>query len=54
MEWEGEGDVPPEVFQKFAEANMLIPCLPAPLPVKWLKTLGIYDILGVVKVEEWG
>jgi acyl-CoA dehydrogenase len=31
---------------------MLIPNLPAPLPVDWLKRLGINDILGV-KVEEW-
>jgi acyl-CoA dehydrogenase len=32
---------------------MLLPTLPAPLPVEWLKKLGIHDILGVVKVEEW-
>ncbi len=32
---------------------MLIPNLPAPLPVEWLKKLGIHDILGAVKVEEW-
>ena len=31
---------------------MLLPNLPAPLPVDWLKRLGIHDILGV-KVEEW-
>ena len=32
---------------------MLIPSLPAPLPVRWLKRLGVHDVLGVVKVEEW-
>ncbi len=32
---------------------MLIPSLTAPLPVQWLKRLGVHDILGVVKVEEW-
>ena len=32
---------------------MLLPALPAPLPVSWLKRLGIHDILGVVKVEDW-
>ena len=53
MEWEREQIVPPQVFQKFAQANMLIPSLPAPLPVSWLKRVGIHDILGVVKVEEW-
>lgn len=53
LEWERDEIVPPHVFQKFAEANMLIPSLTAPLPVPWLKRLGIHDILGVVKVEEW-
>ena len=53
LEWEREGTVPEQVFQTFATNNMLIPALPAPLPVEWLKELGIHDILGVVKVEEW-
>ena len=52
MQWEQEETVPTHVFEKFAAANMLIPSLPAPLPVEWLKKLGIYDVLGV-KVEEW-
>ena len=53
MEWEREETVPAHVFETFAKANMLIPTLPAPLPVEWLKKLGIHDILGAVKVEEW-
>ena len=53
LEWEREQAVPPDVFQKFAAANMLIPCLPAPLPVEWLKKLGVHNILGVVDVEDW-
>lgn len=53
MEWETAETVPPHVWDNFAKANMLIPSLPAPLPVAWLKKLGIHDILGVVKVEEW-
>ncbi len=52
MDWEREETVPSHVFEKFAAANMLIPSLPAPLPVVWLKKLGIHDILGT-KVEEW-
>ena len=40
-------------LQTFAKHGMLLPTLPAPLPVEWLKKLGIHDILGVVKVEEW-
>ncbi|KAL9593336.1 MAG: hypothetical protein Q9179_005945 [Wetmoreana sp. 5 TL-2023] len=53
MDWERDGLVPEDVFQRFASANMLIPSLPAPLPVQWLKQLGINDILGTVRVEEW-
>ncbi|KAL4938966.1 hypothetical protein BDV06DRAFT_231377 [Aspergillus oleicola] len=52
MEWEKEGTVPEYVFKDFCKNNMLLPNLPAPLPVDWLKRLGIHDILGV-KVEEW-
>lgn len=52
LEWEREGTVPEHVFQTFCQHNMLLPNLPAPLPVDWLKRLGIHDILGV-KVEEW-
>ena len=46
MEWEREETVPEHVFQTFAKANMLLPALPAPLPVEILKELGIHDILG--------
>ncbi|KAF5854763.1 hypothetical protein ETB97_011802, partial [Aspergillus alliaceus] len=52
LEWEQEGTVPDHVFQTFCKHNMLIPNLPAPLPVPWLKKLGINDILGV-NVEDW-
>lgn len=41
------------MFRNFAQARMLVPSLPAPLPVEWLKSLGVNDILGVVKVEDW-
>ena len=53
MDWERDGFVPDEVFPTFASANMLVPSLPAPLPVEWLKRLGIHDVLGTVKVEDW-
>ncbi|KAK2781499.1 hypothetical protein FQN52_001609 [Onygenales sp. PD_12] len=52
FEWEREGTVPEHVFAEFAKDNMIVPNLPAPLPVAWLKKLGINDILGV-KVEDW-
>ena len=53
MDWERAAEVPPHVFSNFAAANMLLPSLPAPLPVVWLKKLGVHDILGAVKVEDW-
>ncbi|KAF1930816.1 short-chain specific acyl-CoA dehydrogenase mitochondrial precursor [Didymella exigua CBS 183.55] len=53
LEWDTAEDVPPHVFETFAKNSMLLPSLPAPLPVEWLKKLGIHDILGTVKVEEW-
>ncbi|KAJ5959424.1 Acyl-CoA oxidase/dehydrogenase type 1 [Penicillium vulpinum] len=52
LEWERGGTVPEHVFNTFCKHNMLVPNLPAPLPVDWLKRLGINDILGV-KVEDW-
>ncbi|PGH21521.1 hypothetical protein AJ80_03189 [Polytolypa hystricis UAMH7299] len=52
VEYEREGTVPPHVWENFNKHNMLIPNMPSPLPVGWLKKLGIHDILGV-KVEEW-
>lgn len=52
MEWDRAGDVPPEVYGAFARANMLIPNLPTPLPVKWLKKVGIESI-GPVKIEDF-
>lgn len=52
MEWEREGTVPEHLFQTFARHNMLIPYLPAPLPVEWLKRIGIHTILET-PVEEW-
>lgn len=53
LQWDTEETVPEHVFETFAQAGMLLPSLPAPLPVEWLKRLGIHDILGVVKVEEF-
>lgn len=47
MDFEKQGEVPTEVFDKFNEHNMLLPNLPAPLPVDWLKRLGVNDILGI-------
>jgi len=47
LEWDTLETVPPHVFETFAKHNMLIPSLPAPLPVEWLHRVGIKDILGL-------
>ncbi|OJD37602.1 acyl-dehydrogenase [Diplodia corticola] len=53
FEWDAQETVPPHVFETFAKANMLVPNLPAPLPVEWLRKLGLGELLGGVKVEEF-
>ncbi|KAH7078182.1 acyl-CoA dehydrogenase/oxidase [Paraphoma chrysanthemicola] len=53
VQWEREGAVPPEVWYSFAEANMLIPNLAAPLPVKWLKRLGLTTMPGGLQAQDF-
>lgn len=53
LQWDTDETVPPHVFTTFAQAGMLLPSLPAPLPSQWLHRLGIHDILGAVKVEDF-
>jgi acyl-CoA dehydrogenase len=52
LEWEEEGTVPEHVFKEFFSENMLIPYMPAPLPVETLKSVGIHKILNL-KVEDF-
>ncbi|KAI5918097.1 putative acyl-CoA dehydrogenase [Camillea tinctor] len=53
IEWDKAEFVPEHVFADFGRANMIIPSLPAPLPVEWLKRLGIHELLGGLKVEHF-
>ncbi|TGJ79780.1 hypothetical protein E0Z10_g8982 [Xylaria hypoxylon] len=53
IEWDKAETVPEHVWRDFTEANMLLPTLPAPLPVAWLKRLGIHELLGGLKVEDF-
>lgn len=53
LEYERAGEVPKEVFRKFAEANFLVPNLPAPLPLDMLKRLGLSKIGGLIPAEEF-
>ncbi|KAK5172676.1 uncharacterized protein LTR77_002796 [Saxophila tyrrhenica] len=52
MQWENEGAVPEGTYQHFAAAGMLLPNLPAPLPVEYLKKIGMTKI-GPLKVEDF-
>lgn len=53
LDWETAEDVPAHVFGDFAKGNFLIPAMPAPLPVEWLKKLGVTHLPGDVPVEEF-
>lgn len=53
IEWEREAFVPLHVYGQFSDAKMLLPNLPAPLPVKMLKKLGIHELPGGLKVEDF-
>lgn len=53
LEWERNENVPEGLYQKFAQARFLPATLPAPLPVEWLKRVGIHELPGGVKVEDW-
>jgi len=44
---------PADLYSKFAAANFLIPNLSAPLPVKWLHKLGIHELPGGLKIEDF-
>jgi acyl-CoA dehydrogenase len=53
LEWETAEDVPLHVFDEFAAGNFLLPALPAPLPLEWLRKLGVTHMPGNVPIEEW-
>ncbi|KAL4802551.1 acyl-CoA dehydrogenase/oxidase [Aspergillus unguis] len=53
QEWENEGNVPEHVFETFSRHNMLIPNLPAPLPLDLLKSLGITELLGGLRIDDF-
>ncbi|KAM0082248.1 hypothetical protein ACKRZS_005616 [Fusarium odoratissimum] len=53
LQWETEGSVPVHVFETFSKHHMLIPNLPAPLPIAMLKSLGITELAGGLKIEDF-
>jgi acyl-CoA dehydrogenase len=53
IEWETAEEVPADLYAKFARGNFLVPAMPAPLPVDWLKRVGITQMPGGIPVDEW-
>ena len=53
VEWERHEQVPSSLWTQSAKANMLIPNLPAPLPLKWLKRLGLDILPGGLEAEKF-
>merc|ERR1712000_525920 len=45
LEWETAEGVPSHVYGTFAKAGYLLPSLPCPLPVEWLKKVGVPPLL---------
>ncbi|CAK7229399.1 hypothetical protein SEUCBS140593_007229 [Sporothrix eucalyptigena] len=52
-DWENDGEVPDHVFHVFSKHNMLIPNLPAPLPIDLLHRMGIHELLGGLRIEDF-
>ena len=53
LEWETAEEVPEDVYGTFARGNFLLPALPAPLPVEWLRKLSVTHMPGDIPVENW-
>jgi len=53
VEWEVAETIPEHVFGEFAADNMLVPALPAPLPVEWLRRLGLGKLMGGLDVADF-
>ncbi|GAP86293.1 putative short-chain specific acyl-mitochondrial precursor [Rosellinia necatrix] len=53
LEWDKGETLPEHVFRDFARANVLVAALPAPLPTGWLRRLGIRELPGGLRVEDF-
>lgn len=53
MEWETAEQIPATVYDEFFAAKMLLPCLPAPLPIEWLERLGMAQLPGGLPASEF-
>lgn len=53
VQWMKDGQLPPDLYTKFAEAGMILPCMPSPRPIKHLQRLGVHGFPGGLKLEEF-
>lgn len=53
LQWQQEGTAPSGLFSAFAKAGFIVPCLPAPLPVKQLEAAGITELPGGLKIRDF-
>ncbi|PIA92954.1 putative acyl-CoA dehydrogenase 6 [Cercospora beticola] len=53
LQWMRDGKASFDMYAKFAAAGMLIPSLPAPLPVERLKQLGVHELPGGLRLEQF-
>ncbi|KAH7141641.1 acyl-CoA dehydrogenase/oxidase [Dactylonectria macrodidyma] len=53
LRWQKDGSAPSDLFSTFAKAGFLVPCLPAPLPVKQLELSGITTLPGGLKTQDF-
>ncbi|KAM5364611.1 hypothetical protein ACJZ2D_011392 [Fusarium nematophilum] len=53
LQWQKAGSAPYSLFSTFAKAGFLVPCLPAPLPIGQLKSAGITELPGGLKVQDF-
>lgn len=53
MEWETSEQIPSSVYSTFFASDMLLPCLPAPLPAAILKKLGKTILRGGLSIIEF-
>lgn len=53
LSWQKNGNPPADLFDVFAKAGFLVPCLPAPLPARLLEQSGITTLPGGLKVRDF-
>ncbi|KAF4454907.1 Acyl- dehydrogenase NM [Fusarium albosuccineum] len=53
LQWQKAGSAPSDLWQTFAQAGFIVPCMPAPLPTAQLEAAGITELPGGLKVKDY-